>query len=249
MDDELKNQCVQDDNGDCQHIIAGAAGLSIIPSGTHYFGGRTVLGAPSTEQVVIARQSDDIADDLVEIVGRAFEQGRRAKMRAKVADKDQIGELVKAVNESLMESLVMYITDRDQHVLNHGIAVGRKEPATANTSDGYHTFRELYEFRMLYNAALFNTLAVDEHMLNTSKGMSFRVQKSKRHHEGELCFGGGWFIVIAYLPTGQISNHYPLKDWDLFSKVPEQERADKWDGHTPADAAKRLREWLGGEKT
>lgn len=27
------------------------------------------------------------------------------------------------------------------------------------TSDGYHTFNELYEFRMIYNAALFNDWA------------------------------------------------------------------------------------------
>lgn len=28
-----------------------------------------------------------------------------------------------------------------------------------NTSDGYHTFKELYKFRLLYNAALFNEWA------------------------------------------------------------------------------------------
>lgn len=27
--------------------------------------------------------------------------------------------------------------------------------------------------------------------------------KSYRHSDGELCFGGEWFIVMAYLPTGQ----------------------------------------------
>ena len=27
---------------------------------------------------------------------------------------------------------------------------------TGNTSDGYHTFNELYEFRKVFNAALFN---------------------------------------------------------------------------------------------
>lgn len=28
-----------------------------------------------------------------------------------------------------------------------------------NVSDGYHTFNELYRYRMLYNAAFFNELA------------------------------------------------------------------------------------------
>jgi hypothetical protein len=102
-------------------------------------------------------------------------------------------------------------------------------------SDGYHTFNELYYYRMLYNAAFFNLLP---------KGM---VHKSKRHHTGEECFGGGWFIVMANLPTGRVSNHYELKDWDLF-KVPEKEFADEWDGHTPQEAAKRLYEYLQQEQ-
>ena len=111
----------------------------------------------------------------------------------------------------------------------------QQEQDMGEVSDGYHTFNELYYYRMLYNAAFFNHLP---------KGW---VHKSKRHNTGEECFGGGWFIVMANLPTGQISNHYELKDWDLF-KVPEKEFADKWDGHTPQEAAKRLYEYLQQEQ-
>ena len=103
-------------------------------------------------------------------------------------------------------------------------------------SDGYHTFNELYYYRMLYNAAFFNLLPKEW------------VHKSKRHHTGEECFGGGWFIVMANLPTGQVSNHYELKDWDLF-KVPEKEFADEWHGHTPQEAAERIREYLTVEQS
>lgn len=39
-------------------------------------------------------------------------------------------------------------------------------------SDGYHTFKELYEFRKLYNAALFNEWA---------ENGKIEVYKSKRH--------------------------------------------------------------------
>lgn len=108
------------------------------------------------------------------------------------------------------------------------------EQDMGEVSDGYHTFNELYYYRMLYNAAFFNLLPKE------------LVHKSKRHHTGEKCFGGGWFIVTANLPTGQISNHYELKDWDLF-KVPEKEVADEWDGHTPQEAAERLRRYLQQE--
>ena len=98
-------------------------------------------------------------------------------------------------------------------------------------SDGYHTFDELYEFRKQYNAALFNEWA---------KQNKFYVHKSKRHNDGEECFGGGWFIVIAKLPYGQISNHYEMKDWELF-KIPEENTAMlNYDGHTGLDVLDRL---------
>lgn len=103
-----------------------------------------------------------------------------------------------------------------------------------DTSDGYHTFRELYRYRMLYNAAFFNML---------SRHTSIPVVKSHRHGDGELCFGGGWFIVMAQLPTGQVSNHYEDRFWELFN-LPEAEKAPEWDGHTPNDAADRLESFL-----
>jgi len=100
-----------------------------------------------------------------------------------------------------------------------------------NYSDGYHTFNELYEFRKVFNAALFNEWA---------KQGIFEVHKSLKHNDGELCFAGGWFIVVAVLPTGQISNHYEVKDWGLF-KVPEQEKAlFEFDGHTALDVLDRI---------
>lgn len=100
-----------------------------------------------------------------------------------------------------------------------------------SVSDGNHTFDELYEFRKLYNAALFNEWAVQG---------KFSVHKSKKHFDGEECFGGGWFIVVAVLPSGQISNHYKLEDWELF-QVRETEKAlCEFDGHTAGDVADRL---------
>ncbi|MBF6416928.1 WDGH domain-containing protein [Nocardia cyriacigeorgica] len=105
---------------------------------------------------------------------------------------------------------------------------------TPETSDGYHTFAELYHYRMLYNAALFNEWAAANR---------YAVHKSIRHADGELCFGGGWFVVYAQLPTGQISNHYEMTQWDRF-RIPERDRADEWDGHTPQQVAERLAAFL-----
>ena len=122
-----------------------------------------------------------------------------------------------------------------------------------DVSDGYHTFSQLYDCRLAYNAALFNEWATENpHQTNAREGHNtamndtcvfkpkFNVHKSKRHNDGELCFGGGWFIVVAVLPTGQITNHYKLEDWDLF-KIPETEKAlVEFDGHTTDDVINRL---------
>jgi hypothetical protein len=106
------------------------------------------------------------------------------------------------------------------------------------TSDGYHTFDELYLYRMLYNAAFFNELA--------RRGV-YDVHKSVRHSDGDVIFGGEFFIVVAALPTGQISNHYTLghdlEHWYLFD-IPIRDIAVEYDGHSPAEAATRLFEFL-----
>ena len=109
-----------------------------------------------------------------------------------------------------------------------------------NISDGYHTFNELYEYRLLYNASMFNELA--------KQGL-YDVHKSKLHSDGTIPFGDpNWFIVMAELPTGQISNHYEMKDWALF-QIPEKEKANVWDGHTPQDVANRIRKFLAPKST
>ena len=98
---------------------------------------------------------------------------------------------------------------------------------SGEASDGYHTFNELYDFRREYNAALVNS------------GV-WKAHKSYRHHSGELCFGGGWFIVMIETPFGQISNHYENKYWNEFH-CEEKEFADEWDGHTEKDVIERLK--------
>ena len=102
-----------------------------------------------------------------------------------------------------------------------------------NNSDGYHTFQDLYDYREAYNAAFFNEI---------KKYKDFNVHKSMRNSDGKECFGGGWFVVMATLPTGQISNHYEMKFWDDFN-VAVRECAETWDGHTPKEALERIRAW------
>ena len=117
---------------------------------------------------------------------------------------------------------------------------------TENTSDGFHTFKVLYEIRKAYNVALFNEWAsqiIKEKKVGGAivESVKYNVHKSRKHNDGNLPFGSEmWFIVCANLPSGQISNHYTIDNWDLF-KIPETEKAlFEFDGHTTNDVIDRL---------
>lgn len=94
-----------------------------------------------------------------------------------------------------------------------------------STSDGYHTFDELYHHR----AVLFSVIV---------KAYSDSAWKSKRHHDGTMY--DGMFVVGINTPWGQATYHYDIDPyWDMF-ECREFERAPEWDGHSPADAIDRI---------
>lgn len=96
-----------------------------------------------------------------------------------------------------------------------------------DTSDGYHTFNELYFHRMVLFAVIVNS--------NPD-----RAYKSKKHHdEEENPMSEGYFIVGINTDSGQFSYHYELKYWDLF-ECEELERAPEYDGHTADDVIRLL---------
>ena len=93
-------------------------------------------------------------------------------------------------------------------------------------SDGFHTFNGLYYQRMILFAALVHAY-------------KDRAWKSYRHEDGELCFGGGWFIVGIDTPEGSYTYHYENKDFDRFDCV-ELPCGKHWDGHTEDDVTRLL---------
>ena len=48
---------------------------------------------------------------------------------------------------------------------------------SGEASDGYHTFNELYDYRMLYNAAFFNKLACYDNQAGGSWKVEYDVQE------------------------------------------------------------------------
>lgn len=105
-----------------------------------------------------------------------------------------------------------------------------------NTSDGYHTFKELYDHRM--------TLWL---VVCWARGESWRT---RRHSDGELAFGGGWFVLGLGGTPGrkQITYHFPMDWWDRAWFAEELEKAPEFDGHTSADVLDRLLELMPGDR-
>ena len=101
------------------------------------------------------------------------------------------------------------------------------EPAAdvEKMSDGYHTFADLYEQRLILSAALAKN--------------NPHAWKSKRHEDGSVPFGGGWFIMGFDTDEGCYTYHYELKDWDLF-QCKELDKGKPWDGHTSKDVRRLL---------
>ena len=98
-------------------------------------------------------------------------------------------------------------------------------PVTGDTSDGYHTFNELYHHR----AVLFSVICNEHHD---------SAWKSKKHHDGTMY--DGMFIVGIDTPGGQATYHYDIDPyWNLF-RVKELELAPEWDGHTSCEAIRRI---------
>lgn len=99
------------------------------------------------------------------------------------------------------------------------------QPIDGNTSDGYHTFNELYHHR----AVLFSVIV---------ENFAARAWKSKLHADGTMY--DGMFVVGIETPDGQATYHYDIDPyWDLF-RCKEVDRAPEWDGHTPGQAIERI---------
>lgn len=111
--------------------------------------------------------------------------------------------------------------------------------------DGYHTFDELYDHRVALYIALCNALRCVD-MVAKAEGMTegrFSVWRSKRHSDGQLCFGTGTMFVLGVdkEPGEQITYHIPIERWDDAFFAETLEKAPEFDGHTSDDVLERLK--------
>lgn len=103
---------------------------------------------------------------------------------------------------------------------------------TGDTSDGFHTFNELYAHRI----ALFQALCrhLPEHI---------ECWRSRLHSDGSSF--EGWFIAgINYKKGEQITYHLPDSEWKECDFMSTLDSAPEWDGHSPGDVVNRIKDLL-----
>jgi hypothetical protein len=99
-------------------------------------------------------------------------------------------------------------------------------------SDGYHTFDELYEHRIVLYITLCRVLQ-EENVVN--------IWRSKLHSDGSSF--GGWFILgIRQVKGQQITYHLPESYWKECEFAQTLEKAPEFDGHNSQSVLKRLKE-------
>lgn len=157
-----------------------------------------------------------------EDIAKAFLIGIALGFGEKYDEKDKIIDEIKKVAEP-QQKIGQWITEQERI---KAICEVAHIDDISDLSDGYHTFRQLYYQRMMLFAALV-------------KQNRDKAWKSLRHEDGELCFGGGWFIVGIDTPEGSYTYHYEEKYFSLFDCV-ELEKGKHWDGHTEKDVTRLL---------
>jgi len=99
---------------------------------------------------------------------------------------------------------------------------------TGQVSDGYHTFDELYEHRIVLFLALCRQVA-----------SKTKVWRSEKHSDGSGFTD--WYILGIGKEKGiQITYHLPLSKWNDSNFAETLDKAPEWDGHSPSDVLSRI---------
>lgn len=149
----------------------------------------------------------------------ALKQSKRTNLFARMIEYSPLAIIVAFLKIHNIRDLIRYY-------FNLGQEIGEANPIiTGETSDGYHTFNELYHHRTLLFALICNTY-------------NFISWKSWQHGDGTMY--PGMFIVGIDTPGGQATYHCDAEYWDKFD-IPELiPCAPEFDGHTPEEALNRI---------
>lgn len=139
----------------------------------------------------------------------------------------------------LTESELIYLIDNFNDRTG-SVIIDDYQQLSGQTSDGYHTFDELYEHRVL----LFINLIDSENAWLEEFGCrnDDRLPWWSEYHDDGTRFDN--YIIAGFKNKNEqmITYHMHEKYIPLLKRIRKLERAPKWDGHTSEDVIKRLTE-------
>ena len=111
-------------------------------------------------------------------------------------------------------------------------------------SDGYHSFKELYDHRAVLFISLMKMQNLYYNQLGLIPPKLCQPYWSRHHHEG----GDPMFdrMVIVGMNLGKSLSYHLREEWiPVLQKagIQELDHAPKWDGHSPDDVVERMKAW------
>lgn len=125
----------------------------------------------------------------------------------------------------------------EENFANIQNAINNLTPEETNRiSDGYHTFGEIYEHRIM------NYIALCRHLATMPAPISWteNIWRSTLHSDG-TGFEGWFMLGIFKEPGKQITYHLPNRLWDDCDFAVTLMTAPEFDGHNSADVLERLK--------
>lgn len=99
-------------------------------------------------------------------------------------------------------------------------------------SDGFHTFGELYEHRIVLYLVLLRHFS-------THPKQKGNIWRTEVHSDGSKW--DGWFLLgIGKQKGEQITYHFPMSKWEETNFAETIDIAPDFDGHTSTDVLQRL---------
>lgn len=135
-------------------------------------------------------------------------------------------QMVETIMQVAQENGITQITLYEKEFV---LSAVRNELTRRNTpgeiSDGYHTFKELYDHR----CTLFALICADHQDI---------AWKSLKHHDGTMY--DDMFVCGIITPYGQVNYHMNVEPYWNMIHAQELPAAPDWDGHTPKMALERI---------
>lgn len=131
-----------------------------------------------------------------------------------------------------------YVTQHVQSLIDRYKSNPSFQPG--EISDGYHTFNELYDHRIMLFIGFAKAYCKLKRFTLAKTKM---VWKSKRHSDDSSF--DGWFVMgIGESKGEQITYHLPNRYWNHCDFAMELLKAPEFDGHSSKDVLQRLEDLI-----